>query len=149
MMIKEKNNGLGNYPLSCTRWLFASVNSSSNCWKSASSMSRSSIVRFPMMRRYLAGLSTCPCASELHQSKVHKDSASFGLIKKKTLLRSSPTKPSIPENLPQHVQCLIGHLVCAVHSQCCVHDVQDCQRILPSAVTFLQLRSSHPLKQRH
>ena len=36
-----RNPSLGKYPLCCTRLFFASVKSSSNCWKSASSMSRS------------------------------------------------------------------------------------------------------------
>ena len=63
-------------------------------------------------------------------------------IHSETLRRTRPTKPTVRETLPQRVRYLIWNSGCNVHSRCCVHDVQNGQR-LPTS------RSSHPLRQRH
>ena len=77
-----KTQCLGQYPLWCTRLFFASINSPSNCWKFASSMSESTIVRFPIMQRYLAWFSTLLHVPAIfRRNRVRKDSPSFDLIK--------------------------------------------------------------------
>ena len=80
---------------------------------------------------------------------VHKDSTSVGLIKEffadlcnmrnhsETFRPTSPTRQTVRESLPRRVRCQIWKLGCNLHSRCCVHDVQNGQRLF----FFLLLRS--------
>ena len=72
-----------------------------------------------------------------------QESSRTSSLRLATNVCTNPTKPSVRGSLPKRVRCLIWNSGCHEHSRCCLHDVQDCQRLLLSAVTFLQLPEVH------
>ena len=130
-------------------FFFATVDSSSNCWTSTCQSPALPSFASPSCEDLSHGSHLAHVPVSFSKNKVHKDSASFGLIKEffahRTMrihsetCRRTPTKPTVRESLPQRARCLMWTSRRHVHAGCCVHDVPDCQRNLLTAVAFLQL----------
>ena len=154
-----RTHGLGKYPLCCTRLFFASVNSSR--WEICLvnvQVFHCSVSHHAKISRMVLDL--LHMSVSFIRNRVHKDSPSFGLIKEflahlctirihsETFRRTSPTKPTVRESLPNRVRCQFWNSECSVHSRCCDHDVQSGQTSLSCRVLSTS-RSSNSTRQRH